>query len=329
MGNYTKPRFGAIALGALCALGAALVLVEDIRHTHTVTVDHLLSILVLVGTITAGVMAVGFAKSWRTWHYAVALTLLAGVGSVYCVVNTAGRSAESRAVKQLEAEAKNAKRAEILAARQKDQDRLDRKREEHARECASGRGKRCQGILESLMVYEAAVKGHNADLAAIGPEVPVNATAKNAAAMIAPVTGGDEAAIAAAVGLILPNIPALFAEAGSILFFHIGFAGWHRREKRQAKPLAAIDRPAEEMTLAELKALQPMLRGQETAPPDWDPPRPRKRARKPDERRRQVADFRAAFVARHGHEPQPADVRAALGFPRRASHAFLREIVAA
>lgn len=42
MGNTTKPRFGAIATGALCALGAAAVLVEDVRHTHTVTLDHLL-----------------------------------------------------------------------------------------------------------------------------------------------------------------------------------------------------------------------------------------------------------------------------------------------
>lgn len=316
MGNSTKPRYGAIAAGTLCALGAAAVLLEDVRHTHTITIDHLLSVLVLVGTITAGVMAVGFTKRWRTWHYAVALTVLATVGSVYCVVNTAGRSAEGRAIKRLEAEANNAKRAEVLAARKTDQDRLDKKREEHANECKSGKGKRCEGILESIKVYEAAVKGHNADLAAIGPEVPVDATAKNAAAMIAPVTGGNEAAIAAAVSLLLPNIPALFAEAGSIIFLHIGLAGatwptWRRRKG-----------PSD----AELAAWRQQFVASEQ--PEPTPP-PRRRRRPAAERRDQVASFRVAFVKKHGREPQPADIRAGLGFPRRASSVYLREIVPA
>jgi hypothetical protein len=322
MGNSTKPRFGAIAAGTLCAVGAAAVLLEDVRHTHTITIDHLLSVLVLIGTITAGVMAVGFTKSLRTWHYAVALLALAAVGSVYCVVNTAGRSAEGRAIKRLEAEANNAKRAEVLAARKTDQDRLDKKREEHANECKSGKGKRCEGILESIKVYEAAVKGHNADLAAIGPEVPVDATAKNAAAMIAPVTGGNEAAIAAAVSLLLPNIPALFAEAGSILFLHIGLAGatW--------PPFRLRRKPEDVDIYARLKAFEES-QGLPTSPQPTPPLPPKPRKRKAAERRQKVADFRAAFVKKHGREPQPADIRAGLGFPRRASSVYLREQVPA
>lgn len=314
MGNYTKPRFGAIAAGALCALGAAAVLLEDVRHTHTVSTDHLLSVLVLVGTITAGVMAVEFTKSVRTWHYAIALTALAAVGSVYCVINTAGRSAESRATKQLAAEAINAKRSDLIAARTTDQRRLDLKREEHARECATGRGKRCDGILESLNVYEAAVKGHNADLAALGPAAPVNATANNAAALIAPFTSSDRATIAAAVGLILPNIPALFAEAGSILFLHIGLAGWHRRPRQ-----AAVEENDDELAT---------LRQRFFAPDGTDPTPPKPR-RRPDERRRQVADFCAAFEKRHGRPPEPAEVRAVIALPRSTSHRYLRQCVAA
>jgi hypothetical protein len=328
MGNYTKPRFGAIAAGTLCALGAAAVLVEDVRHTQTVTLDHLLAVIVLVGTIAAGVMAVGMLRSWRTWHYAAALVALAGIGSVYCMMGTAGRTAETRATARLEAEARETRRGEILAARAKDQERLDRKREEHAAECKSGKGTKCNGILESLKVYEAAVKGHNADLAELGPEVPVNTRVKNAAAILAAIRGADgaqQARIEATLTLIEPNIPALFLEAGSIVFLHIGLAGvvWAWPWKRQARPQAAIGKPAEEMSLAELAALQHLFRDDEPTPP-----RPGRRA-KPAERRRQVADFRAAFVKKHGHEPQPADIRAALGFPRRASHSYLREQVPA
>lgn len=331
MGNYTKPRFGAIAAGTLCALGAAAVLVEDVRHTHTVTLDHLLAVIVLVGTIAAGVMAVGMLKTWRTWHYAAALAALAAIGSLYCMMGTAGRTAETRAVAKIEAEAREARRAEILAARQKDQDRLDKKREEHAAECKTGRGKRCDGILESLKVYEAAVKGHNADLAELGPEVPVNTRVKNAAAILGAIRGADadqQARIEATLTLIEPNIPAAFLEAGSIVFLHIGLAGvvWSGFAwpwKRQARPLAAISKPAEQMTLAELAALQHLFRDD-----DPTPPKPRKRA-KPEERRKAVADFRQAFVKKHGYEPQPADIRAGLGLPRRASHSYLREQVPA
>lgn len=347
MGNSTKPRYGAIAAGALCALGAACVLVEDVRHTHTVTLDHLLAVIVLVGTISAGVMTVSMLKSWRTWHYAFALAVLATIGSIYCMVGTAGRTAEDRATAKLEAEAANQKRdairkkvseAEFILAScpegspKKWFGERCGLRDAQNKECASGNGTACQGKSYSVGTYEAAIKGHTAELDELGPEIPVNARVKNAAAIIGAIRGADEAQqarIEATMTLIEPNIPAAFLEAGSIVFLHIGLPTlvWPSWRRRRAS-LPAIDKPAEEMTLAEFRALQPLLRGPETTPPNWNPPKPRNR-RKPDERRRQVADFRQAFVKRHGREPAPADVRAALGFPRRASHAFLREQVPA
>ncbi|HRN84536.1 MAG TPA: hypothetical protein PK857_06920 [Hyphomicrobium sp.] len=327
MGNTTRPRYGAIVLGALCAVGAAAVLVEDIRHTHTVTVDHLLAVLVLVGTIAAGVMAGKMLATWRTWHYAAALLMLAFVGSLYCLMGTAGRTAEGRATAQLEAEAKNQARAEVLANRAKDQDRLDKKRDEHARECASGRGKRCDGIMESLKVYEAAVKGHEADLARLGPAVPVNTKIKNAAGIVAALRGADaegQARIEAALMLIEPNIPALFLEAGSIVFFHIGLAGGLRRGRAGGAQ--------EEIDLYErMKAFEAS-----EPPPAPQPPKPGRRSRRslakesqPDERRRQVESFALAFQKKHGRPPEPREVRAAIDLPRSTSHRYLREIVAA
>lgn len=344
MGNTTKPRYGAIAAGALCALGAAFVIVEDVRHTHTVTLDHLLAVIVLVGTISAGVMSVSMLKTWRTWHYALALAVLATIGSIYCMVGTAGRTAEDRATAKLEAEAANQKRngirkkiteAEFILASCPEGspkkwfgERCGLRDAKNA-ECGTGNGQACQGKAYSVGTYEAAIKGHTAELDELGPEVPVNTRVKNAAAIIGAIRGADEAQqakIEATLTLVEPNIPAAFLEAGSIVFLHIGlptlvWPAWRRRQR-------PIDKPAEEMTLAELRALQPLLRDATTTPPEWDPPKPRNR-RKPDERRRQVADFRAAFVRKHGHEPAPADIRAGLGFPRRASHSYLREQVPA
>jgi hypothetical protein len=326
MGNSTKPRFGAIGAGALCALGAAAVLVEDVRHTHTVTLDHLLAVIVLVGTIAAGVMAVGMLKTWRTWHYAAALIVLAGIGSIYCMMGTAGRTAEDRAAAKLEADAANEKReairkkiaeAEFILA--SCPDGSPKKwfgercglRDAQNRECASGNGTACTGKSYSVGTYEAAIKGHSADLDALGPEKPVNTRVKNAAAIIGAFQNADEAQqarIEATITLIEPNIPALFLEAGSIVFLHIGL-------------------PTLTWSAFVFWRLAPAN--------DQAPARPtvttRKRARRgtPEQRRQELADFRKAFLKKHGQEPQPADVRAALGFPRRASHDYLREQVPA
>jgi len=324
MVTYTTPRLGAIAVGALCAVGAAGVLLADIYHTQTVTIDHALSVIVLIGTIAAGVMAVDALKALRTLPQAVVLAALFCTGSAYCVMSTAGRTAESRAVKQIEAETRNAARAEILANRKKDQDRLDKKREEHAAECKSGKGKRCDGIKESIAVYEAAVKGHEADLAALGPEQPVNTKIKNVSAIAAAITGRDVKKIEALATLIDPNIPALFLEAGSIVFLHIGrpaalFAmlafGWRRREPE-------VD------LYARMKAFEES-QGLPTSPAPTPPqgPKPRKPSR-PDQRREQVASFVGAYRARHGHDPEPAEVRRATGLPRSTAWRYQQEAMA-
>lgn len=160
--------------------------------------------------------------------------------------------------------------------------------------------------------------------AVIAKGKPAHADPQSAA--IASLTGLDEDTVRIGLSILIVAVIEVGSIGGSIM-------ATKPLQKRQARSLAAFDKPAEKMTLKELAALQPMLRDERTATPDWDPkppqgPKPRNR-RKPDERRRQVADFRAAFVKRHGREPQPADIRAELGFPRRASHSFLREQVPA
>ena len=112
MTTYTRPRLGAMALGALFALGAAAVLLEDIRHSGRITIDHALSLVVLVGTIAAGHYAWGELKRWRI-PTAGALALLFALGSAYCVVTTAGRTAGHSQSLASSAEAANLKRTSL------------------------------------------------------------------------------------------------------------------------------------------------------------------------------------------------------------------------
>lgn len=312
MVTYPKPRYGAMALGVLCALGAAGVLLEDIRHTHTVTLDHGLSVIVLIGTIASGVMTWQALKDWSL--SAIPLALLAIIGTSYCVMSTAGRTAESRAVKQIEAETANKERTRLEAKRQEAEAMLDAERKQHAKECATGAGKNCTGIRQSIEVYEAAVKGHTADLAKLPLEQPVNTKSKNIA-KIAAAAGFEEAKVEALVTLIDPNIPALFLEMGSIVFWHIFFASLAVRRTVAANDQAG--RPSDE-ELAEFRR---------TFETDPEPPRPRKRSR-PDQRRSDVADFVGAYRVRHGRDPEQHEVRKALSLPRSTTSRYYNEVLA-
>lgn len=58
-------------------------------------------------------------------------------------------------------------------------------REKHARECATGRSKRCDGIAATIRVYEDAIKGNAADLTKLSPPIPVALKAEKMAALAA------------------------------------------------------------------------------------------------------------------------------------------------
>ena len=96
MSYYHRARWGAIALGCLCATGAGAILLQDIRHTGSLTVDHGLSLIVLVCTIASGHMATGEVLRLRPVR-ATALALLFLLGSAWCVLSTAGRQADGAA----------------------------------------------------------------------------------------------------------------------------------------------------------------------------------------------------------------------------------------
>jgi hypothetical protein len=135
-----------------------------------------------------------------------------------------GRQSETTDAKLLDTEARNELISSARRARLANEAMLTEARANHSRECASGRGKRCDGILATIRVYEDAVKGNESDLARLGPPLPVAPKAEKMAA-VAAIFGADKAQAKATLMLIEPFAYTLFFELGSIISFGYGFGG--------------------------------------------------------------------------------------------------------
>lgn len=286
--TYRKPKWGAIAAGALCATGAGAILLEDLRHTREPTVEHLLSIIVLVGTIAAGHMAMTELRRFRLLG-AAALALLFALGSTWCVAMTAGRSADHREQLVAKAQAQNRGLDAMLAERQAAVERLQLAEGEVLRECRSGFGGKCKGWQRAVAERQARIRELDAELAKAKPAVPVNATGRGLAGMLIllGVTTPREQ-LERVLDIVLPFMPALFFELGSIVFFSRGLPHGTR------PPAPAND----------------------TAPP---PPAAREEPAREPEQAAAVRDFVTAYRARHGRDPAPREVRAAFPALARAT----------
>jgi hypothetical protein len=130
--------------------------------------------------------------------------------------------AEASDTSALSVEDRNDQRAEAKAQLAEAQRMLDEERADHARECKSGRGKRCDGIAASIAVYEAAVKGHQADIEKLGPTEPVAPKAERFAEILA-LFGADKAQAKAALSLLEPFLYTLLFEYGSIVAWGCAF----------------------------------------------------------------------------------------------------------
>jgi hypothetical protein len=165
---------GAIALGCFFAGVTAYVLFKDVLDGAPVTTTHVLAMAALVAALASGHMALPELNAGRVLS---ALTLgLLFVGSTsYVVISSGARNAETAAVKVAAIAQVNADRARVEAERSKAQAMLDAERKAMARECASGKGRRCEGVQATVAVYAAAVAGHDAKLWTMKPAQRENA----------------------------------------------------------------------------------------------------------------------------------------------------------
>lgn len=321
-GHPQPARWGALALGALCATGAAAILLQDIAATGKVSVDHGLSVIVLVGTIAAGHFAAGELRQWRLGR-ALALAGLFALGSAWCILSTAGRQADGQAQARAEVERANRtivlKGDELKIARQ----RLADAEAEALRECRTGFKAKCEGWQRAAAERQSHVNGLVAEIGRLGALKVGDQKLANVAAIAATVTGGDAARIEATLAVTWPFVPALFLELGSILFFGMGLGtapvAGGQPKARETEPRAITER-ADPFTEEELEDLKKLVRGADQSDADTDPtpPRgPRRRTRDAHaEARNKVMSFRAAYVARHNREPSASEIASATGVPR-------------
>jgi len=165
-----------------------------------------------------------------------------------------------------------------------------------AKECASGKGKRCDGIAATVSVYEAAVKGHKAELERLGPARVAVPEAKRAGELAA-VFGADPSKIEAAMILVIPFLTTVFLELGAIICLGYGF------------------RPVRRVT------------ANDNAQTSFSEPLPPARMIEPDLKGANIVDWSKSFERVHGRRPRLDEAQAA--FPSVSRSTTYRRLKAA
>lgn len=220
--NNTGSRALAITAGLAFTGGGLCILLGDAIATPSAwTIYHALTILTVFGTIAAGHLMTQ-ARRANHWFAAAGFALLFLAGTALVVYSSVGRQAEVSDTKTLAVEAANAeiaaKQAELAKARQ----RLDDANRYSDKEMTGERcGQRCKDWRLRATEVTAHVRQIEAEIAALGPQKPVNPEAAQMAKLAA-LFGADEEQATAMLTLVKPFLWTLFFEVGSIV--SMGFA---------------------------------------------------------------------------------------------------------
>ncbi|MEQ1712578.1 MAG: hypothetical protein ABL908_14420 [Hyphomicrobium sp.] len=293
MSSTTTVRsWPAIGLGVFFASVTAYVLFKDVTDGAAINTSHVLSLAALVAAIASGHMVWPAAKAGRIVTALMLMVLfLAATG--YVVVSSGARNAETAGAKAASVETVAKTRAEIEKMHREANIILGScaagtpkehvgircgLRDAMTKECATGKGKACDGKSYSVTTYDAALEGYDKRLAKLGPATAPNGGYAHAAKVLAALPGVTAAAadIEARLVLILPFLTVLIAELGTITFLHLGMG--HQERPEPLPPKAAPIAP-------------PVVTGDD------------------------VVSWVKAFEARHGRKPQIPELQA--GFRRK------------
>lgn len=288
-----KGRVLAIAAGAAFTYGGLRIILGDELLTNPVTwsTPVQLTVLMVLGTIAAGHLMRDAAGAKRFAAMAGFFVLfLAGTGLV--VFNSVGRQAETSMLTEAQADFAADERARIKPLLEQAELMLSGAAAKINKDCVHGKASKaaCDGLRATHNVYEAAVKGHMADLERIGPPKPVNAKATQGA-KIAALFGLDETKAKAALLLIEPFLWTLFFEWGSIV--SLGFAF---RAITETAPGTITDAEIEEFKRVTSNDTDPL---------------PPTRAIVPDLKGENIVPWAKAFRAKHGRPARLDEVRSA------------------
>ena len=233
--NYHISSPAAIAGGVVAAGGAMALLVRDAFITGW-TVDLALMPALVGLTILAGHLLWTALRHGRAFSV-VGLALLSILGSALVVYETAGRRGEVRDTKVAGVAGTEAKRAELQQKLREAEEILATHRKAASTECASGVGKKCDGLTYTVSTWESAVTGYETKIGKLPPPSLVDPKAARIAAVLdlAGVTVKPEA-VKKAVATLEPFALPLFLELGSIVLFSFGISQRQRKVAMVATP---------------------------------------------------------------------------------------------
>lgn len=250
-----------------------------------------ITVLTVFGVIGAGHLFEDARKAKR-WLAAIGFAAVFGGGTWLVVSNSLGKQAETSLFTASQADDAAERRVAIKAALGRAEAMLSQAQAELARECKTGKGKRCEGIQATIGVYEAAVKGHVADLDRLGPAKPVDAKSSEMAKFAA-LFGYNEAKAKALLMLIDPLLRTMFFELGAIV--SLGFA-FRKTAITETAPGKISDAEIEEFKKATSNDTEPLP---DTVAIDrgrvWDP----------------VVVWAKDFAREHGRRPRLDEAEAA------------------
>lgn len=299
MTTHSTTRRLALVAGALATSGALALLLQDAIRSHVWTLEHaLIPVLMGVQILTAH-LASAAARQWRIGS-ALGFMIVAAVATWGVLYTSVGKQSHVTAEQATAAADLNRQRADVNRRLAANTEMLDGARARHAAECASGKGKRCDGIAATVNVYADAVAGNRAELARLGPAAPEHTRADAMADLIAAFQGGDRAAIKSRLLLLEPFTYATIFEMVALLSFFFAFGGSRQSTvgSRQSAEPSVGDR---EQTDFGGIAPATLFAGDVPEPPT--PPKPRKRRPPPSNvvplagQRRATADDRAHLRA--------------------------------
>lgn len=225
--------------------GTAFVLLQDVvMNGAPVTTSHVLTALAMLAATASGHAFWPALRAGRI-GLGLGLAVLALAGLIYIATMSGARNAEVVNAKAARIVAAETERAQILPAKVRAEAMLQAALAEVAKECGTGKGSKCEGRKATVEVYKAAIKGHDADLARIGPPQTPNADYEamaNAVVMLGIATDAKD--VERRLVVLLPWLPVLLTEIGAIVFLSLGLG--HPAQTRPARTVQAAndDRPA-------------------------------------------------------------------------------------
>lgn len=277
-----------IAGGAFAAGGLTILLDKDLLTPLDWATSQWLTILMVFGVIAAGHLMASAGVKHLGSSIGFFLLFVAGTGLV--VYSSVGRQVETAGSTTLSVEDQNAriadKTADLKAAKAR---KAYADAQVQKTMTGSYCGRSCKDWSQNAKDVGMAIKQLEADIAALGPQKPVNAQADAMAEIVLlfPVPA-SKPQIVAFLTLLVPFLKTLFFEIGSIVSFGFAF----RPAGRHASGAPAARQKTPEETFSEIRA--EALKSIEPSPltamfsgelPDPTPPQGPKGGRKASQKR--------------------------------------------